>query len=128
MDKFIKQVNQICCHATPSCKGTLSPINVKSKGLGGAVSITYASNGCASQWALFETSKYEFGDATEISVATQVAFIIAGCTHMTYHKTLKHTLGIEAVSWPIFQSTIELMYPIVKDMVDKMCDDAKDDM
>ena len=35
-------------------------------------------------------------------------------------------MGIEAVSWPTFQSTIELIYPIVKDMVDKMCDDAKD--
>ena len=57
-----------------------------------------------------------------------MAFVIAGCTHVTYYKTLKHALGIEAVSWPTFQSTIELMYPIVKDMVDKMCVDAKDDM
>ena len=129
LDKFIKQVNQIRCCATPGCKGALSPINVKSEGLGGAVSITYACNGCASEWALFETSsRYELGDATEISIATQVAFIIAGCTHVTYYKTLKHALGIEAVSWPTFQSTIELMYPVVKEMVDRMCDDAKDDM
>ena len=42
LDKFIKQVNQIRCCATPGCKGALSPINVKSEGLGGAVSITYA--------------------------------------------------------------------------------------
>ena len=47
---------------------------------------------------------------------------------MTYYKVLKHALGIEAVSWPTFQSTIKRMYPVVKDMVDKMCDDAKDDM
>ena len=44
---------------------------------------------------------------------------------MTYYKVLKHALGIKAVSWPTFQSTID---PVVKDMVDKMCDDAKDDM
>ena len=62
LDKFIKQVNQIRCCATPGCKGALSPFNVKSLGLGGAVSVSYACNGCASQWALFETSsKYELG-------------------------------------------------------------------
>ena len=78
---------------------------------------------------MFETSaKYELGNATEISIATQVAFIIAGCTHVTYYKTLKHVLGIEAVCLPTFQLTIERMYPVVKEMVDKMCDDAKDDM
>ena len=54
LNKFIKQVNQIRC-ATPGCKGALCPIHVKSRGLGGALSITYACNGCASQWALFET-------------------------------------------------------------------------
>ena len=37
LDKFIKQVNQIRCCATPGCKGALSPINMKSIGLGGAV-------------------------------------------------------------------------------------------
>ena len=48
LDKFIKQINQIRCCATPGCKGALSPINMKSVGLGGAVSVTYACNGCAS--------------------------------------------------------------------------------
>ena len=94
LDKFIKQVNQIRYCATPGCKGALSPISL---GLGGAVSDTYACNGCASQWALFETSsKYELGTTTEIGIATQVAFIyiIAGCTHITYCKVLKHALGI----------------------------------
>ena len=74
------------------------------------------------------SSKYELGSATEISDAIQVAFIIASCTNTTYYKVLKHALGIEAVSWPIFQSTIKRMYPVVKEMVHKMCDDAKDDM
>ena len=55
---------------------------------------------------LFETSKYELGCATEISIAVQVAFIIAGCTHVTYYEVLKHAFGIEGVSWPMFDSTI----------------------
>ena len=57
-----------------------------------------------------------------------MAFIIAGCTPVTYYEVLKHALGIEGVSWPMFDSTIKRMYPIVKEMVDKMCSDAKDDM
>ena len=83
-------MNQIRCCATPGCKGALCPIHVKSLGLGGALSITYACNGCASQWALFETSKYDLGCVTEISIAVQVAFIIAGCDVLQ---------GIEACTW-----------------------------
>ena len=129
-DKFIKQVNEIRCCATPGCKGALTPVYVRSVGLGGAVSISCTCNGCGNQGVIFETSKYmyELGSATEISVAIQVAFVIAGCTHTTYYKVLKHALGIEAVSWPTFHSTIKRMYPVVKEMVDEMCEDAKDDM
>ena len=102
---------------------------MKGVGLAGAVSITYACNGCASQWAFFEiSSRYKLGTTTEIGIAAQVAFIIAGCTHKTYYKVLKHVLGIEAVTLRTFQSTIKRMYPIVIGMVDQMCEDAKDDM
>ena len=115
--------------ATPGCKGKLTLVHVKSAGLGGVVSIGYNCTGCVSQTAVFETSaKYELDNTTEVSVAVQVAFIIAGSTHMTYYKTLKHALGIKAVPWEYFQSTIKLLYPIVKAMVDRMCEDAKDDM
>ena len=55
----------------------------------------------------------------------QVAFIITG-THTTYYIKSKHALGIDVVNWYNFQSTVE-MYPVVKS-VDKMCEDAKDDM
>ena len=98
LDKFMKQVNEMRVCATPGCNGNLTPINVKSIGLGGAVSISYVCNGCGSRTAFFETSsKYELGGINEVSIAAQVAFIIAGCTHATYYKTLKHALGIEAV-------------------------------
>ena len=91
----------------PGCEGKLTPVHVRSVGLGGTVSIGYNCTGCASQAAVFETSsKYELGDTTEVSMAMQVAFIIAGSTHTTYYKALKHTLGIDAVPWQNFQSTI----------------------
>ena len=122
----MKQLNEVCVCATP---GKLTPVRVKSAGLGGAVSICYNCTGCVSQIAVFETSaKYELDNTTEVSIAVQVAFIIAGSTHMTYYKTLKHALGINAIPWQNFQSTIRKLHPIVKAMVDRMCEDAKDDM
>ena len=45
-----------------------------------------------------------------------------------YYKTLKHALGIEAVSAPSFMDTIYTMYPIVKSMLDKVCEVAKQEM
>ena len=123
LDMFI---NEIRACTTSGCKGILVPKHVRCAGFGGAVSIKYACNGCVCKTALFETStKFVLGRNCDI---TTVAFITAGCTHMTYYKVLKHALGIDAVSWPTFQSTIKKMYPVVKMMVDRMCDEAKLEM
>ena len=65
---------------------------------------------------------------SEVGMAVQVAFIVAGCTHATYYRALKLALGIDAVSAPTFMYTIELMYPVVKEMVDEMCEEAKKEM
>ena len=52
---------------------------------------------------------------------------MAGCTYTTYYKTLKHALGIDAIEWHQFQSS-QPLYPIVKLMVDTMCEEAKHEM
>ena len=98
-------------------------------GLGGAVSIKYNCNGCCKHEAHFETSsKNGLYNTSDISMSVQVAFIVAGCTHTTYYKTLKHALGIDAVQWTTFQSTIKRMFPVVQEMVDRMCEEAKVEM
>ena len=126
LDKFIKQL-RMC--ATQGCKGELTPVKVSTFGLGGAVSIKYNCNGCGKHEAHFETSsKNELYNTSDISMSVQVAFIVAGCTHTTYYKTLKHTLGIDAVQWTTFQSTIKRMFPVVQEMVDRMCEEAKTEM
>ena len=56
---------------------------------------------------------------TEVGMAVQIAFIVAGC-NATYLKTLKTALGIDAVCPQIFQYTIEKMYPAVKAMLNVM--------
>ena len=72
-DKFIKQINEARCCATPGCKGALTPVYMKSVGLGGAISISCTCNVCGNRGVTFETSKYGLGSTTEISVAIQVA-------------------------------------------------------
>ena len=128
LDKFIEQVN--CCRGckTPGCVGNLVPVHVNSVGNGGSLVIKYACNGCASSGCVLETfSQYKEGGNT-ISRCVQVAFIIAGCTHAVYHKTLKLALGIQAVSKGVFLKTIEEMYPIVKNVLDDMCKKAHQEM
>ena len=129
LDKFMKQLNAVRVCATPGCKGNLVPLHLKRAGLGGAITIAYNCDGCTGQLALFETSaKYELGSNTEIGMSVLVAFIIAGCTHTTYLKVMKHALGVSTVPWEDFQSTLVRMYPVVTALVDSMCNDAKDDM
>ena len=126
LDMFMNQLNKIRACTTPGCKGNLVPDRVRSTGLGGAVSFKYMCNGCVCKTALFETSsKYELTSSSDISI---VFSWLSGCTHITYYIVLKHALGIDAVSWLTFQSTIKKMYPIVKLMVDRMCDEAKLEM
>ena len=123
LDKFMKQLNAVRVCATPGCKGKLAPVHWKRAGLGGAINIAYNCDGCAGQLALFETSaKYELG------MSILVSFVIAGCTHTTYLKVMKHALGVSTVPWEDFQSTLARMYPVVTALVDSMCNDAKDDM
>ena len=63
-----------------------------------------------------------------ISTCVQVVFLCAGITHAVYYKTLKNALGIEAVSAPAFMDTIHSMHPIVKSMLDDVCETAKQEM
>ena len=71
------------------------------------------------------SSKNELYNTSDISMSVQVAFIVAECTHTTYYKTLKHALGIDTVQWTSFQSTIKQMFPVVQEMVDRMCEEVK---
>ena len=49
LDKFMKQLNAVRVCATPGCKGKLAPVHWKRAGLGGAITIGYNCDGCASQ-------------------------------------------------------------------------------
>ena len=127
LDKFVKSINKTRGCKTPNCRGNLVPVRVKSTGLGGAVSISYMCSGCVTQNVMLDT-KFTSNICSEISVSIQVAFIVAGCTHATYTRALKHALGIDTVNMDTFLKTIQRMYPVVKGFLDEMCDAAKDEM
>ena len=63
-----------------------------------------------------------------LSRCVLVAFILAGSTHAVYFKTLKLGLGVEAMSQSVFIDTMHAMYPIVKSMLDEVCEEAKQEM
>ena len=88
--------------------------------------IVYRCRKC-STYSLFEScSNPTTGSLQQrnISMATLVAFISAGCTHATYKKVLD-ILGISAVSIKMFMSTIQKMHPGVEGVVTEMCDREK---
>ena len=92
---------------------------MKSTRLGGGLSVFFGCDGCKVSF-----TKYEHGPArnNDISVCVQVAFIVAGCTHAVYCKTLQNALGMNT------NETIGKMYPVVKAMVDDLCEVAKREM
>ena len=107
---------------TQGCDGNLVPVAVKSTRLGGGLSVFFGCDGCKVKSVIFESfTKYEHGPArnNDISVSVQVAFIIA---HAVYCKTLQNALGMNTVE------TIGKMYPVVKAMVDDLCEVAKREM
>ena len=61
-------------------------------------------------------------------MSVQVAFIVAGCTHAVYYKTLKRALGIDALCFDYFMDTIYHMYPIEKSILDEICKGTKQEM
>ena len=129
LDKFVQMINNFRNCVTPCCKGQLVPVSFHTKGLGGAVKIHYACDGCGISPPCFESSlKSESLNTTEIGAAIQVAFIISGCMHATYYKALKLSLGLDAIHINTFYLTIMRMHPIVQQIVDEMCEEAKEDM
>lgn len=76
------------------CEASIT--QVKSTGLEGAVSIFFTCNCCFLQHAHFESS-VQYESMSEVSVAVQVAFMVAGCTHAYYYRALKQALGIDMI-------------------------------
>ena len=129
LQQLIDQVNMTSICHTPRCTGKLVPVNVKLVGLGGAAIVKFACTGCSDRNLAFHSSvNIALSKRTVVSLALQVAFVVAGCAHAQYSKVLKQCLGISSVSASTFYETIKLIHPVVYDMLTEMCDEAKSEM
>ena len=91
LGNFVSMVNQIRSCTTPGCKVNLAPVAFNCHRLGGAITVRYSCDVCNLKGATFEAHskcKTVLAGSNTISVSLQVAFIIAGSTHVTYCKTL----------------------------------------
>ena len=129
LNLFVETIISVRCCVTPGCKGILVPLSLQSKGLGGTVNVSYVCNGCGISKVFFEGSLNSKSlNTTEVGASIQVAFIISGCLYALYCKVLKLSLGLDTVDFSAFYSTMKRRYPVIKQMVDEMCEEAKDEM
>ena len=126
---FVNQVNCTSKCSTPGCSGHLKVVQVKAMGLGGAVEVSFQCSGCVARSLTFSTSVVgEISEQPLLSIALQVAFVCAGCTHAHYTKVLGKALGMCSVDEKDFYKTLEIMYPHCKAILDGMCQEVKEEM
>ena len=62
------------------------------------------------------------------SHAVAVAFLVAEHPYASYHKTLGQCMGMSTLSETSFYSTIKMIYPVVKEVLDEQCSKVKEEM
>ena len=98
-------------------------------GLGGSINITFTCNGCQLRTVQFKGSALlENSRRTVVGLALVVAFIVTGHGFSKFNKTLNQCLGIQAVSKNRFYEVITKMYTHVQDILNDMCNEAKENM
>ena len=97
------------------------------KRLGGAVKVWFAcSGGCGKnlQYASSQVWLKSHGRNC-VSLAMARCFLVWGGGYPAYTKVLKVGLGMDVLSKNSFQRIIEMAYPHVKSILDRMCEKAK---
>ena len=123
IERLMTAVSKIRGCKTPGCEGSLVPVQVKSTGLGGALCISFACDGCSKQRVTLRPAEFSLKQKSRVSICVQVAFILAGATHATYVKVLQLALGMEAVAMVTFLGAC-----FVKGVLDELCEIAKQEM
>ena len=125
VEKFIAQINQFSTCSTPNCIGNYKLRDIT---LGGAVIMSYNCSECDNRPATFESTGIALSGEPIIMKAMQVASICAGLTYAQYRKFLENSFGIHTASSATFSKTLKEMYPVVKSMLDDICNEAKTEM
>ena len=119
LQEFFNGMNEHMRCRTEGCTGKYVPIKMICEGLGGAIVVEIACDGCQLRsWSFRSSPTIEGSQRTLVSLALQVAFYAWGSTHSQYFKILKRSLGINAVTVKPFYDILKLMYPKV---LEEMC-------
>ena len=125
--KFVDEVNDATCLVT-ECSGKLQLQSVEQSGMGGAACFTFRCSSCGGREVNFNSSSQRENGSPALSAALQVAFICAGASYAQYKRVLRHIFGMQCVSDNTFYRTIEKMYGHVKNILDDICLEARQQM
>lgn len=106
--------------------GKLVPVHIEDKGLGGATKVWFNCSGCgykihyaSSQVALTHQNR------NCVSLSTALSFLVYGQGYHSYFKVLKMGLGINTLASGNFYRVIEVASPHIKEILNGMCEKAK---
>ena len=127
MIDLINQVNSSSSCNTPGCKGILRP-KCRLSGLGGALEMTFSCSGCAQRELNFKSSTDHETNQPVLGLMLQIAYVTAGCSYSRYHRSLELAMGMHIVSEHQFYQTLEFIAPVVKQLLDDVCEENRNDM
>ena len=102
---------------------------VEAVGQGGSLNATFTCNSCTLRTVNFQGSALVEGSwRTVVGLALGVAFFISGHGFAKFDKTLRQFLGISCVTKNRYYEIIKLVYPVITDILNEMCEDEKERM
>ena len=126
--KFVNQINSASLCYTDGCKGRLVPSAYFLKGKGGTAKLEFKCSGCNERKIVLNSSSSSNAHGIpDLSLALRVASIAAGCRYATYDKMFR-CMAMNTVTSNHFHHTFELLYEPVKELLDEMCEAAKQEM
>ena len=109
-----------------SFPGILVVSKVEPTGPGGSLNVWFMCSGCEKRSLMFQGSAFlEGSKRTVIGLDLAVAFFLSGHGFPNFHRTLRQYLGISCMSKNRYYDVIKLAYPLIKDILDEMCEEEK---
>ncbi len=65
---------------------------------------------------------------SDVGASIIVAAIVSGCLFSTYYKFMKLALGIDCYQYTTYNTMLKRLHPVIVQMLDEMCEEAKNDM
>ncbi len=127
-DNFLTDINKTCRCLTQDCNGILVPEKVATERRGGGLHAIFKCSGCSARKVHLNPTLVYGSKRLLITQSTCVAFICGGLSYAQYNRVIGQCMGMQSVSRPTFQDVLESMYEPVKQLIDSMCEDQKQDM